>query len=118
MGEVGKRGRRMIGNKRKYERVKVQFRTHFSMKGRMTAGDGELADLSPGGCRVRSVANVLPGAEVELCIFPGDESNPILIDAAIVRWVKPNEFGLSFTKVRQPVMRRVTDVWRKLATPV
>ncbi|HET9962138.1 MAG TPA: PilZ domain-containing protein [Nitrospiraceae bacterium] len=106
----------MIGNKRKHERVRVQFRTHFSMKGKMIAGDGELSDLSPGGCRVKSAASVEAGAELELCIFPGDESNPILIDAAVIRWVKPNEFGLSFTRVRPPVLRRVTDVWRKLAT--
>lgn len=107
----------MIGNKRKHERVRVQFRTHFSIKGKMIAGDGELADLSPGGCRVKSAATIMAGAELEVCIFPGDESNPILVDGAVVRWLKPNEFGLSFTKVRAPVLRRLTDVWRKLVTP-
>ncbi len=107
----------MNGNKRKHERVRVQFRTHFSIKGKMIAGDGELTDLSPGGCRVKSGSIVLAGAELEICIFPGDESNPILVDAAVVRWLKPNEFGLSFTKVRAPVLRRLTDVWRKLAIP-
>ena len=105
-------------NKRKHERVRVQFRSHFSMKGKMLAGDGDLTDLSPGGCRVASSVSVLPGAEVELCIFPGDEANPILIDGATVRWCQPNAFGLAFTKIRGPVQRQLTDVWRKLATPV
>jgi hypothetical protein len=105
-------------NKRKHERVRVQFRSHFSIKGKMLAGDGDLTDLSPGGCRVLSTMQVMPGAEVELCIFPGDDANPILIDGATVRWCQPNAFGLAFTKIRGPVQRLLTDVWRKLATPV
>ena len=104
-------------NKRKHERVRVQFRSHFSMKGKMLAGDGNLTDLSPGGCRILSSVTVLAGTEVELCIFPGDEANPILIDGATVCWCRPDEFGLAFTKIRTPVQRRLTDVWRKLATP-
>mgnify|MGYP002682904809 CR=1 FL=1 len=65
----------------------------------------------------RLPVQVLVGAEVELCIFPGDSANPILIDGATVRWCQPNEFGLSFTKIRVPVQRQLTDVWRKLAKP-
>ena len=75
-------------NQRKHERVHVQFRSHFSMKGKMLAGDGDLTDLSPGGCRILSPVQVLVGAEVELCIFPGDSANPILIDGATVRWCR------------------------------
>ena len=104
-------------NQRKHERVHVQFRSHFSMKGKVLAGDGDLTDLSPGGCRIISPVEVLVGSEVELCIFPGDNANPILIDAATVRWCRPNEFGLSITKIRGPVQRQLTDVWRKLAKP-
>ncbi|MBA5875952.1 MAG: hypothetical protein GDA66_15570 [Nitrospira sp. CR1.2] len=104
-------------NQRKHERVRVQFRSHFSMKGKMLAGDGDLTDLSPGGCRIISSVPVSVGAEVELCIFPGESANPILIDAATVRWCQPNEFGLSITKIRVPVQRQLTDVWRKLAKP-
>ena len=39
---------------RQRPRVSVQFRSNFSTKDRMVAGDGELKDLSPGGCRVAS----------------------------------------------------------------
>ncbi len=84
----------------------------------MLAGDGDLSDLSPGGCRILSTVSVLPGTEVELCIFPGDDAHPILIDGAIVRWCQPNAFGLSFTKIRGSVQRQLTDVWRILAMPV
>jgi hypothetical protein len=105
-------------NKRKYVRVRVQFRSHFSIKGKMVGGDGELTDLSPGGCRVKSAVPVQPGADLELCIFPGEDSNPIMVDAAIVCWTHATEFGVSFASVRPPVLRRLTEVWRKLASPV
>lgn len=110
-----------ILNKRKHVRVRVQFRSHFSIKGKgkgkMVGGDGDLKDLSPGGCRVASLISVQPGTELEVCIFPGDDSNPIMIDGAVVRWVQPSEFGLSFVNIRAPFLRRLTEVWRKLASP-
>jgi hypothetical protein len=108
-------------NKRKHVRVRVQFRSHFSVKGpikdKMVGGDGDLMDLSPGGCRIKSLIAVQPGTELELCIFPGDDSNPIMIDGAVVRWSQPAEFGLLFVNVRGPFLRRLTEVWRKLASP-
>ena len=108
-------------NKRKHVRVHVQFRSHFSIKGqgkgKMVGGDGDLMDLSPGGCRVKSLIAVQSGTELELCIFPGDDSNPIMIDVAVVRWTQPSEFGLSFVTIRAPFLRRLTEVWRKLASP-
>ena len=85
-----------IFNKRKHVRVRVQFRSHFSVK---------------------SLIAVQSGTELELCIFPGDDSNPIMIDVAVVRWTQPSEFGLSFVTIRAPFLRRLTEVWRKLASP-
>jgi hypothetical protein len=104
-------------NKRKHERVRVQFRSHFAVKGNKVRGDGELTDLSPSGCRVKSAIPVQVGMELELCIFVSNEANPITIDAALVRWAKGSEFGVSFTAVRLPIQRRLTEVWRKLASP-
>src|SRR5437773_6361721 len=63
-------------DKRQYVRVSVQFRGHFSSKSRMVAGEGELRDLSPGGCRVASPVAVSVGDELEFCIFPEAEGNP------------------------------------------
>jgi hypothetical protein len=105
-------------NKRKHVRVRVQFRSHFSIKGKKIQGDGELLDLSPNGCRIKSPVTVQPGLELELCIFTGNESNPITVDGAIVRWAQASEFGVSFVNVRPPVQRSLTEVWRKLASPL
>jgi hypothetical protein len=83
----------------------------------MVAGDGELQDLSPGGCRVMSPIAVPLGVELELCIFPGDEGNPFIIDGASVRWTRSEEFGLAFTGIRPAVERQLTQLWRKRAPP-
>ncbi len=66
---------------------------------------------------MKSLIAVQPGAELELCIFPGDDSHPIMVDLAVVRWAQPSEFGLSFVNMRAPFLRRLTEVWRKLASP-
>ena len=61
---------------------------------------------------MKSLIVVQPGTELELCIFPGDDSNPIMIDGAVVRWTQPSEFGLSFVAIRAPFLRRLTEVWK------
>lgn len=81
----------------------------------MVAGDGDLQDLSPAGCRIKSPVIAPVGLELELCVFIDGDENPFVIDVASVRWALSNEFGLSFTQVRSPVQRRITDLCRKLA---
>jgi len=102
---------------RQHVRVLVQFRSHFSPKGPIVAGDGKLLDLSPGGCRVTSLIPVHPGVELEICIFPEDEGNPFVIEGAIVRWARNQEFGLAFSKIRPEVLTQLTQLWRKRAPP-
>ena len=95
---------------RRHVRVAVRLQSHFSSKGRKVAGEGELQDLSPGGCRVTSLVAVPVGAELECCIFSQDAGNPFTIEGATVRWSRPQEFGLAFTKVRPGVQRQITQL--------
>lgn len=97
---------------RRHVRVAVRLQSHFSSKGRRVTGEGELRDLSPGGCRVTSHVAVPVGAELECCIFSQDAGNPFTIDGATVRWSRPQEFGLAFTKVRPGVQRQITQLCR------
>ena len=92
---------------RRHVRVAVRLQGHFSSKGRRVAGDGELRDLSPGGCCVTSLVAVPVGAELECCIFPQYAGNPFTIEGATVCWSRPQEFGLAFTKVRPGVQRQI-----------
>jgi len=100
-------------DKRQHVRVAVQFRSHFSSKSQMVAGEGELRDLSPAGCRVTSQTVVPLGVELECCIFPENEGNPFIIEGATVRWTRPQEFGLAFTKIRPGVQRQISDLCRR-----
>ena len=98
---------------RRHVRVAVRLQGHFSSKGRRVAGDGELRDLSLGGCRVTSLVAVPVGAELECCIFSQDAGNPFTIEGATVRWSRPQEFGLAFTKVRPGVQRQIAQLCRE-----
>ncbi|WP_455244174.1 PilZ domain-containing protein [Petrachloros mirabilis] len=102
---------RAIENRR-HTRVPVRMRSHFSSNGRMVAGEGELRDLSPWGCRIKSVVTVPVGESLECCIFPQDTDNPFIIDGASVRWISPQEFGLAFTKIRPGVQRQIAQLCR------
>ena len=97
-------------DKRQHVRVAVRARGHFSSKGRMVDGEGELRDLSPGGCRVTSPVAVPVGAELECCIVPQDAVNPFTVEGATVRWSRAQEFGLAFTKVRPGVQRQIAQL--------
>ena len=99
-------------NTRRHVRVAVRLQSHFSSKGRKVAGEGELRDLSPGGCRVTSLVAVPVGAELECCILSQDAGNPFTIEGATVRWSRPQEFGLAFTKVRPGVQRQIAQLCR------
>jgi len=97
-------------NNRKHARVAVRLKSHFSSKSQTVAGEGELRDLSPGGCRVTSSVPVAVGAELECLIFPQGAANPFNIEGATVRWSRAQEFGLSFTKVRPGVQRQIAQL--------
>lgn len=101
---------------RRHVRVPVRLRSHFSSKGRNLAGEGELRDISPWGCRVTSPVAVPVGTNLECCIFPQDAGNPFVIDGATVRWISSREFGLSFTSVRPGVQRQIAQLCRTSAT--
>ena len=80
---------------RKSIRFHVQFRSSFSSVG-MVGGEGDIVDLSIGGCRVESSTAVQPGASLEVRFVTKTEEPPIQIQQSIVRWVRQGQFGLEF----------------------
>jgi tetratricopeptide (TPR) repeat protein len=97
-------------DKRQHARVAVHLRSHFSSKGQMVAGEGQLRDLSLGGCRVTSSVAVPVGVMLECCIYPQDAGNPFTIEGALVRWSRPQEFGLAFTTIGPRVQRQIAQL--------
>ena len=102
-------------DKRKHPRVQVQFRSHFSSRGQMIAGDGNLKDLSVGGCRIQSPVAAPVGTLLELCIYTDNDPAPIIVDESAVRWSQRGEFGLEFSQMRKDAQRKLTELCRILA---
>ena len=95
---------------RQHVRVAIQGRSQFSSKSQKMAGEGQLRDLSPGGCRVTSSILVPVGAELVCWIFPQNETHPFTIEGATVRWRHAQEFGLAFTNVHPGVQRQIAQL--------
>jgi tetratricopeptide (TPR) repeat protein len=100
--------------KRRHGRVAVQLLSQFSSKSQIVAGEGELRDLSPWGCRISSPVGMPLGTTLECWIYP-QGGNPFTVEEATVQWSRPREFGLAFTKLRPSVQRQIADMCKKLA---
>jgi len=95
--------------RRGHGRVAVHMLSQFFSKAHTAAGEGEVRDLSPSGCRITSPIRIAPGTAVECWIYPHD-GQPFAVDEATVQWVGHREFGLRFSNVRLGVQRQITDM--------
>lgn len=98
---------------RKHLRFHVQFRSSFASVG-MVGGEGDIVDLSIGGCRVESSTEVQPGASLEARFMTKTEEPPIRIQQAIVRWVKGNTFGLEFVTMESGEWARLQQTVKQI----
>ena len=105
---------RVRKEKRRHDRVSVQLLSQFSSKSQIVAGEGELRDLSPWGCRISSPVGVPLGTTLECWIYP-EGGNPFTVEEATVQWSRHREFGVAFTKLRPSVQRSIADMCRKIA---
>src|SRR5437867_7992858 len=95
--------------RRQYQRVPVCCLSKFSTE-QKTVSDAVVLDLSLGGCRVHSIAPVLPGTQVGLQITLPNHPAPFVVKQALVRWARQREFGVSFMNLRpedQEPLRRL-----------
>ena len=92
---------------RRHARVGVRCRSQFASSSQTLAGEGELRDLSPGGCRLKSSVKVPIGAKLVCWIFPHNGIEPLTIEGATVRWSHAQEFGLAFTQLPPNVERQI-----------
>lgn len=99
---------------RKDKRGQIEYRVHFSVRGRRHAGDGLLADLSASGCRIKSQVAVQQGEALELTVY-GPDGQVVVIDESIIRWIRPDGFGVSFSQMRRPAKMWIDDICRRLS---
>ena len=88
-------------DRRTVPRFRVQFRTLVSVNGRAIETRGSILDLSLGGCRVEAPLVVEPSILLELRIYIPGLDWPLMVDGAVVQWVKGHTFGLRFLRLRQ-----------------
>jgi PilZ domain len=74
------------------------------------AGEGIIKDLSLSGSYMTGNAPVSVGLALALQIFVPGDPEPLLIDRAIVKWVKESEFGVDFDTPQPTVAERITQV--------
>jgi hypothetical protein len=79
---------------RKARRVELRCILRFS-SGEIE-GEGTITNISTSGCRAESDINMAEGLDVQVIIFLPDQSPPVKVERASVRWVSGDAFGLSF----------------------
>jgi tetratricopeptide (TPR) repeat protein len=92
---------------RRYIRVGMRCRSQFASSTQVLAGEGELRDLSPGGCRLTSSVMVPVGAQLVCWIFPPNGIEPLTIEGATVRWSRAQEFGVAFAQLSPYLERQI-----------
>ena len=97
-------------DRRTVPRFRVQFRTLVSVNGRAIETRGTILDLSLGGCRVEAPLVVEPSILLELRIYIPGLDWPLMVDGAVVQWVKGHTFGLRFLRLRQTEQGRLAEV--------
>ncbi|HMU53847.1 MAG TPA: PilZ domain-containing protein [Nitrospira sp.] len=101
-------------NQRFKDSVPVRFR------GKEVVGEGMLKDLSLTGGSISGDVHVSTGMTLGLQLFfPGDRE-PLLIDRAVVQWVKGMEFGVELTaspQIAERLTRLISEKVKKKHGP-
>ena len=75
---------------------RVELRCVMGFASGEIEGDATVTNISTSGCRAESDVNMAEGLDVKLSIYLPDQSPPVKVERASVRWVSGCAFGLSF----------------------
>lgn len=75
---------------------RVDLRCILSFSSGEIEGKGTITNISTSGCRAESDINMAEGLDVQVIILLPDQSPPVKVERATVRWVSSNAFGLNF----------------------
>jgi hypothetical protein len=106
MAQPSRQPKRII-DLRKHQRILTPSGALFSFKQLVVPaqllddveGEGAVIDLSLGGCRLLSDTPLALGQEYHLILQISVERPPIPVEAAVVRWIEDNTYGLKFTSI-------------------
>jgi PilZ domain-containing protein len=94
---------------RKYVRYQVEFPATF---GGDHTGMGIVYNLGIGGCKIVSDLVVDNGALLSVQLKIPEQTNPIVIRAATVRWIMELEFGIEFLEMQEMERARLEQFLR------
>ena len=95
-------------------RARVALRRLVDYRHAKGQGQGVLMDLSQQGCRIKDVPPFPCGTRVRLQLWLPEQSEPVKIEQAVVRWVANDQFGVSFLDVPPDARARLEHVFRLL----
>lgn len=103
----GVRYTRLPIDRRRYERIFVNFPVHYASEA--LRGDGTALDLSMGGCAFKAAPVPAAGSVLRLELFVPGTERPILVDASVVRSARSSFVGTEFLRLAPPEQYRLTQ---------
>ncbi|HEU4686654.1 MAG TPA: PilZ domain-containing protein [Nitrospira sp.] len=83
------------------DRQELRFRV--SLGGKLVSGHDPYAvqfiDISRKGCRIKNTVRVVPGERVDLFLYRPDQTTPLFIMGAVIRWANRNGIGIEFQDI-------------------
>ena len=98
---------------RRQQRFPVHFQSVLSGQPRSESA-GTITNLSKSGCRVKTDAKVYSGMQISLRFDVPDETSPISIERAAVRWSREGELGIGFITVASAHQERLDQLLARL----
>jgi PilZ domain len=89
-------------------RIPVQCLTVFS--GDHLVGEGVVVNLSVPGCAIKTSKALRKGDYLELRVLIPDQTAPLAVDLAKVRWEHNGHFGLQFIRMRPSDQHRLVQL--------
>ena len=82
-----------------------------------TEGEGSLTELSREGCRLLSDIPLKIGERYHLILQVSKKSRPIVVEAAVVRWILEHAYGLKFTSMQSIHESHLRELLLELRRP-
>ena len=103
--QLGVRYVRIEEDRREYDRMEMNFPVSFY--GQDVSGEGNLLNVSMGGCSFSTGAEVESGAILNVSMQITKDVPPVMVDAAVVRSVRSSSVGVEFILWQQSERERL-----------
>ncbi len=112
--QTGEQRTQTPADRRNYQRIATALRVTIS--GDAGTGEGVAGDLSMDGCNLRTTLQFTVGDRLQLSLHPQGETEPIVIERALVRSVTSTSAGVQFVHFSARGRERLSRIVRQLLT--